>query len=87
MLKIRFGSSSGYCDGVSRRSFLKLGAMTIGSLTLADLFRAQAQSFLAASVGQQPPLCTLEDGVQALRVNLAALKSGEERSVQMILTG
>jgi predicted dehydrogenase len=50
-----------------------------------DLFRTQAQSFLAASVGQQPPLCTLDDGVRALRVNLAALKSGEERSVQKIL--
>jgi hypothetical protein len=47
MLKIRFGSKSGYCDGVSRRSFLKLGAMTIGSLTLADLLRAEA----AAGVG------------------------------------
>jgi hypothetical protein len=47
MLKIRFGSKSGYCDGVSRRSFLKLGAMTIGGLTLADLMRAEA----AAGVG------------------------------------
>ena len=42
MLKIPFGSTSGYCDGVSRRSFLKLGAMTIGGLTLADLMRAEA---------------------------------------------
>ena len=42
MLKIRFGSTSPYCDGVSRRSFLKLGAMTIGGLTLADLYRAEA---------------------------------------------
>jgi uncharacterized protein (DUF1501 family) len=47
MLKIRFGSTTGYCDGVSRRSFMKLGAMTIGGLTLADLMRAEA----AAGVG------------------------------------
>jgi hypothetical protein len=47
MLNVRFGSKSGYCDGVSRRSFLKLGAMTIGGLTLADVFRAEA----AAGVG------------------------------------
>jgi hypothetical protein len=47
----------------------------------------RGQNTHAVAVGQQPPLCTLEDGVQALRVNLAALKSGEERSVQMILTG
>jgi Protein of unknown function (DUF1501) len=49
MLKIRFGSSSGYCDGVSRRSFLKLGAMTLGSLTLADLFRAEALAGVGSS--------------------------------------
>jgi predicted dehydrogenase len=44
-----------------------------------DLFRAQAQNFLIASVGQQQPLCTLDDGEQALRVNLAALESGARR--------
>jgi hypothetical protein len=40
------GQASRYCDGVSRRSFLKIGAFTFGatSLTLADLFRAEAQS-------------------------------------------
>lgn len=49
MLKIRFGSSSPYCDGVSRRSFLKLGAMTIGGLTLADVLRAEAQVGIGSS--------------------------------------
>ena len=44
-----------------------------------DLFRAQAESFLAAMVGRSPPLCTLDDGASALRVNLAALQSGEEQ--------
>jgi hypothetical protein len=47
MLKIRFGSSNSYCDGVSRRSFLQIGAMTIGGLTVADVLRAEA----AAGVG------------------------------------
>ena len=37
-----------------------------------DLFRAQAQSFLSAAVGQQPPIARLEDGVRAFAVNLAA---------------
>lgn len=46
-----------------------------------DLFRAQAESFLAAAVGQTPPLCSLEDGLLALAVNLAALESGASRSV------
>jgi len=40
-----FGGKHRYCDGVDRRSFLKLGAMGIGgagALTLADLYRAEA---------------------------------------------
>src|SRR5439155_7910789 len=43
MLSI-FGPSNQYCDGVSRRSFLKIGALGIGAggLTLADIFRAEA---------------------------------------------
>jgi len=49
-----------------------------------DLFRAQARSFLAAAGGEQPPLCSLDDGLGALKVNLAALRSSRERSVQAI---
>ncbi len=35
------GRSSRLCDGVSRRSFLKIGAFSFGAyhLSLADLFR------------------------------------------------
>src|SRR5713101_1038266 len=41
-----FGPASCYCDGVSRRGFLKIGALAIGatSFTLADLYRAEAQN-------------------------------------------
>ena len=41
-----FGPSNRYCDGVSRRSFLKIGALGIGagSLTLADIFRSEARA-------------------------------------------
>jgi len=49
-----------------------------------DLFREQAQSFLSAAVGQEPPLCTLGDGIRALKVNLAALRSGERRTMEAI---
>ncbi|MGD9856518.1 MAG: DUF1501 domain-containing protein [Planctomycetaceae bacterium] len=37
---------SGYCDGVSRRGFLKIGALGLGSvgLRLADTYRAEAAS-------------------------------------------
>ncbi|MDP7018931.1 MAG: DUF1501 domain-containing protein [Pirellulaceae bacterium] len=42
-----FGSAprrSGYCDGVSRRGFLKIGALGVGAcgLNLADIYRAEA---------------------------------------------
>jgi predicted dehydrogenase len=49
-----------------------------------DLFRAQAQNFLAAAIGQEPPLCTLDDGVRAVAVGLAALRSGERRSAEAL---
>src|ERR1051325_2870862 len=40
------GRKSTYCDGISRRSFLKVGAFAFGAttLTLADIYRAEAQS-------------------------------------------
>ena len=45
MLTIR-GATNRYCDGISRRSFLRIGALGIGagSLTLADVFRAEARA-------------------------------------------
>ncbi len=36
------GPRSRYCDGVSRRSFLKAGALGVGGLTLPGLLRAEA---------------------------------------------
>src|ERR1043165_3131583 len=41
-----FGTASRYCDGISRRGFLKIGALSMGAttLTLADLYRAEAQT-------------------------------------------
>src|SRR6187549_3909855 len=43
-----FGSRYRVCDGVSRRDFLKIGALgfgalSLGGLTLADVLRLQAQ--------------------------------------------
>jgi Protein of unknown function (DUF1501) len=40
------GQKQRFCDGVSRRSFLKIGALTFGaaSLSLADIFRAEARA-------------------------------------------
>jgi hypothetical protein len=39
-----WGHKERFCDGVSRRNFLKIGAMGVGGLTLADLLAAEAQA-------------------------------------------
>jgi predicted dehydrogenase len=49
-----------------------------------DLFRAQAESFLTAAVGQHPPLCSLDEAERTVRVNLAALESGARGQRQLI---
>lgn len=38
------GQSSTYCDGISRRSFLRAGALGLGGLSLAQLLRLEAQA-------------------------------------------
>jgi len=48
------------------------------------LFIAQANAFLDAVEGRAAPPCTLEDGLQTLRVNLAALASVEGGGWQVI---
>src|SRR5436305_1454401 len=37
-----WGSKGHFCDGVSRRDFLKVGALSVGGLTVADLLRLRA---------------------------------------------
>ena len=39
----RASASTAFCDGVSRRSFLRLGALGLSGLTLADLLKLRAQ--------------------------------------------
>jgi hypothetical protein len=41
MLNI-FGNANRFCDGLSRRSFLQVGALGVGGLTLPNLLRADA---------------------------------------------
>lgn len=48
MLTIQ-GSSSKFCDGVSRRNFLKIGALGLGGLALPQLFEAEAASSIRKS--------------------------------------
>ena len=44
MFTVETGRTSSFCDGVSRRNFLKVGALSMGGLGLPDLLRAQALS-------------------------------------------
>src|SRR5271155_3349692 len=43
MLTIFSGLHQRFCDGLSRRDFLRVGALGVGGLTLADLLRLRAQ--------------------------------------------
>jgi hypothetical protein len=43
MLTIQGGRQTGFCDGVSRRDFLRVGALGMGGLTLPGLLQAKAQ--------------------------------------------
>src|SRR4051794_37702912 len=54
MLKIHLGRSEQYCDGVSRRSFLKVGSLSLGgmalrNLSLPQLLAAEARSGIKSS--------------------------------------
>src|SRR5258705_119995 len=44
-----YGGKSRFCDGISRRNFLKIGALGLGGLTLPQLLRAEAQSGIRKS--------------------------------------
>jgi len=42
MLSIYSKSSGGFCDGVSRRNFLRIGGLAMGGMSLNDVLRAEA---------------------------------------------
>src|SRR5262245_12815572 len=44
-----FGKQSPLCDGISRRNFLKIGALGLGGLTLPQLLEAEASSGIGRS--------------------------------------
>ncbi len=48
------------------------------------LFTRQAHAFLDAITGQANPLCSLDEGLQTLQVNLAALASLDQKQWQII---
>lgn len=44
-----YGKSGRFCDGISRRNFLKIGALGLGGLALPQLLQAEAQSGIRKS--------------------------------------
>lgn len=44
-----------------------------------DMFVDELRNFLASLVGSEVPACTLEDGIRALEIALAVLRSSQER--------
>jgi hypothetical protein len=44
-----YGSKQRFCDGISRRNFLKIGALGLGGLTLPQLLQAESQSGIRRS--------------------------------------
>jgi predicted dehydrogenase len=46
-----------------------------------DMFMAETRHFLAVMRGEEQPICTLNDGVQALRLALAACQAGSTGTV------
>ena len=44
MLNLYSHPSGGYCDGVSRRNFLKIGGLAMGGLSLPELLKAEAEA-------------------------------------------
>src|SRR6266508_2761782 len=44
-----YGTRQRFCDGVSRRNFLKIGALGLGGLTLPQILQAESQSGIRSS--------------------------------------
>ena len=44
MFEFRGSAQGQFCDGVNRRDFLKVGSLALGGLSMADMFRAEAQA-------------------------------------------
>jgi uncharacterized protein (DUF1501 family) len=54
MLTFTGASRDRYCDGLTRRNFLRLGALGVGGPALADVLRGQAAAATGAATGARP---------------------------------
>src|SRR5687768_15415327 len=49
VLTIRGAANNAFCDGVTRRGFLKIGGLALGGLALTDLLAAEAEAGIRRS--------------------------------------
>ncbi|MEZ5327095.1 MAG: hypothetical protein R3F19_18765 [Verrucomicrobiales bacterium] len=49
MLTIPSNTNSSFCDGISRRNFLKIGGLGLGGLSMSQLFQAEAANKIGSS--------------------------------------
>ncbi len=73
------GRSRRFCDGASRRDFLRVGALSIGGLTLADLLRYQAHA--------ATPAATLASAHPSSNVNSLASTRRAKSVIMIYLPG
>ncbi len=57
-----FGRRRRFCDGISRRDFLRVGALSVGGLTMADLLRRQAVAATGPAPGKSVIMVFLHGG-------------------------
>jgi hypothetical protein len=62
MLTIFSGRQRQFCDGVSRRDFLRVGALSVGGLSMVDVLRARAQAAAAPAAGKSVIMVFLHGG-------------------------
>src|SRR5688500_11865322 len=62
MLTMVGSGRSRHCDGYTRRSFLKLGALGLGGITLAELLRLRAQGATSGSAPRKSVIMVYLNG-------------------------
>src|SRR3989449_7026827 len=62
MLTFFNGSGERFCDGVSRRSFLRAGGLALGGLALSDFLRLKAEGAVAEGRGKSVIMICLGGG-------------------------
>ncbi len=91
MLNILGKSQRGFCDGISRRNFLKIGGLAMGGLTLPQILRAESESGVAKShkaiimifLPGGPPHLDMFD----MKMNAPAEVRGEFQSIRTNVPG